>query len=78
MASASLQYLVFWLITIGLDRTAQGKASCPSGWIESTQSGTCIKVYEDKKSWEDARAVCQAAGGDLVKIIDDSMNQFIW
>ena len=53
-------------------------ATCPSGWIESTHSGKCIKLYEDKKSWTDARAVCQAAGGDLVKIVDDSMNQFIW
>ena len=53
-------------------------ASCPSGWIKSTQSGTCIKLYQDKKSWTDARAACQAAGGDLVKILDDSMNQFIW
>ena len=53
-------------------------ATCPSGWIESTRSGTCIKLYVDKKSWTDARAVCQASGGDLVKIVDDSMNQFIW
>ena len=54
------------------------EATCPTGWIESTQSGTCIKLYEDKKSWTDARAACQAAGGDLVKILDDSMNDFIW
>ena len=54
------------------------EATCPTGWIESTQSGTCIKLYEDKKSWTNARAACQAAGGDLVKILDDSMNDFIW
>ena len=52
--------------------------TCPSGWTENPHSGTCIKLYKDKKSWTDARAICQAAGGDLVKIADDSMNQFIW
>ena len=52
--------------------------SCPSGWTESTRSGTCIKLYEEDKSWEEARAACKADGADLVKIIDEGMNQFIW
>ncbi|RUS78707.1 hypothetical protein EGW08_013528 [Elysia chlorotica] len=51
---------------------------CPSGWTISPSSGTCIKVYLQKKSWEDARAACKADGADLVKIVDDNMNNFIW
>ncbi|RUS91679.1 hypothetical protein EGW08_000505, partial [Elysia chlorotica] len=57
---------------------SSAQATCPNGWIESPGSGTCIKLSDDKKSWADARAACQADGGDLVKILDDSMNQFIW
>ncbi|KAK3792546.1 hypothetical protein RRG08_011997 [Elysia crispata] len=51
--------------------------SCDSGYIKSDYSGTCIKLYNDKLSWKDARSVCKTAGGDLVKIMDKTMNQFI-
>ena len=53
-------------------------ASCPTGWIESPQSGTCVKLYDVKKSWEEARAVCREDEADLVKIVDHSMNELIW
>ena len=52
--------------------------STADGWIESPHSGTWVKIYRDMKPWADARAVCQAEGADLVKILDDSMNEFIW
>ena len=52
-------------------------APCPSAWIESS-SGTCVRRYNVKKSWEDARAICKEDGADLVKILDESMNVFIW
>ena len=41
-------------------------------------SGTCVKLYDDNKSWEDARATCKEDGADLVTILDESMNNFIW
>ena len=53
-------------------------ASCPTGWTENPHSGTCIKLYDEKKSWKEARGKCKEDGADLVKIVDDSMNQFIW
>ena len=52
-------------------------AVCPTGWIESSHSRTCIKVYEDRKFWQDARDKCKADHGELVKILDFSMNQLI-
>ena len=54
------------------------EVSCPDGWTESTQSGTCIKLYEEKMSWDKARGECQANDADLVKIGDKTMNEFIW
>ena len=51
---------------------------CPAGWIPSDASGTCIKLYQTKLSWQDARQHCKAEGGeDLVTILDPAMNQFI-
>ena len=51
---------------------------CPAGWIPSDASGTCIKLYHTKLSWQDARQHCKAEGGeDLVTILDPAMNQFI-
>ena len=52
-------------------------ADCLSGWIKSPSSGTCIKLYEKMKNWKNARKVCKENGGDLVKIIDTRMNEFI-
>ena len=37
-----------------------------------------MKIYTDKKTWEDARAACKVDGADLVKIVDGGMNEFIW
>ncbi|GFO37605.1 C-type mannose receptor 2 [Plakobranchus ocellatus] len=52
-------------------------STCPSGWTKSPSSGTCIKFYDDYKTWADARTVCQQDGGDLVTIRDANMNQFV-
>ena len=52
--------------------------SCPIGWTENPHSGTCVKLYDVLKTWEEARGICNEDEADLVKIVDDSMNQFIW
>ncbi|GFO41917.1 C-type mannose receptor 2, partial [Plakobranchus ocellatus] len=52
-------------------------STCPSGWTKSPSSGTCIKFYDDFKTWADARTVCQQDGGDLVTIRDENMSQFV-
>ena len=54
------------------------QASCPTGWTESPHTGTCIKLYDEEKSWHGARVACKEEAADLVKIKDDGMNQFIW
>ncbi|GFO41918.1 macrophage mannose receptor 1 [Plakobranchus ocellatus] len=62
------------------EKPAMGSATastCPSGWTKSPSSGTCIKFYDDSKTWADARTVCQQDGGDLVTIRDANMNQFV-
>ena len=51
---------------------------CPTGWTENPHSGTCIKLYDEEKTWEEARDVCKADKADLVKIVDKGMNEFIW
>ena len=50
---------------------------CPSDWVPSQASGTCIKAYDDKKTWSDARDACQQDGGDLIKIINAEMDSFV-
>ena len=35
-------------------------------------------MYNEDKTWSDARAACQADGGDLVKISNEDMNSFVW
>ncbi|GFS05941.1 C-type lectin [Elysia marginata] len=51
--------------------------SCDPGYIKSDISRTCVKLFDEKKNWTDARTVCQMEQGDLVKIVDSNMNRFI-
>ncbi|KAK3802824.1 hypothetical protein RRG08_062097 [Elysia crispata] len=51
---------------------------CSDGWIESRESVTCIKVMENDKTWQEARTVCKSLGGDLVKIVNKKMNDFVY
>ena len=50
---------------------------CPSGWIPSQQSGTCIKLSREKDSWHGARNICKSDGGDLMEIADDATKLFV-
>ncbi|GFR59468.1 hypothetical protein ElyMa_005386300 [Elysia marginata] len=47
---------------------------CPSGWIRSLSTRTCIKLFHNKVTWKKAREHCQLNGGDLVKIKDHETN----
>ena len=46
-------------------------------WIQSTQSGKCLKYYNEERTWDFARKNCSDAGGDLVKVLDSAMNEFL-
>ncbi|GFR66989.1 C-type mannose receptor 2-like [Elysia marginata] len=50
---------------------------CPDGWIPSTYSETCIKVYINQVQWDVARDICGSEGGDLVSILNERMNHFL-
>ncbi|GFN98048.1 reverse transcriptase [Plakobranchus ocellatus] len=48
---------------------------CPSGWIKSPDS--CIKFYDQERTWTDAREVCKKDDADLVTILDECMSKMI-
>ena len=50
---------------------------CPSAWIPSASSGTCIKPHDTMASWGDARKRCKENDGDLVIVVDKKMNEFL-
>ncbi|GFR74403.1 protein kinase C-binding protein NELL1, partial [Elysia marginata] len=56
---------------------AKDRATCPSGWIPSVPSLTCIKPFDEGLSWRKARAQCQKQDADLVKIINYEMDWFL-
>ena len=49
----------------------------PGDGLEVHASGTCVKLFHDRKSWDDARDSCKAREGDLVKVVDFGMNKLI-
>ncbi|GFO11471.1 secretory phospholipase a2 receptor [Plakobranchus ocellatus] len=52
--------------------------SCEPGWTKTPSGETCVKAFvETRRPWNDARLVCQSAGGDLVTIRDDTKSNFI-
>ncbi|GFR81976.1 C-type lectin domain family 4 member C [Elysia marginata] len=50
---------------------------CPVGWLPSEASGTCLKVFNVRETWTDARRQCLKHGADLVVIVNAEMNDFI-
>ncbi|GFS00300.1 versican core protein, partial [Elysia marginata] len=50
---------------------------CDAGWSQSNQSGSCLKVSNDKKTWQGAREACKREGADLVKILSEKMHRVI-
>ena len=50
---------------------------CPPGWHEVADLVTCIKLVQQPMTWYDARDVCQGDGGDLVKVENSVMGDFI-
>ena len=64
--------------------TGRKALGCPADWTEVigavpghlTQL-SCLKLYHDKKSWRDARRICQTAGGDLVSLQTDFMQKAV-
>ncbi|KAK3769362.1 hypothetical protein RRG08_062110 [Elysia crispata] len=51
---------------------------CSDGWIESIEPVTCIKMMGTDKTWQEARTACKSLGGDLVKIVNKRMNDFVY
>ncbi|GFS19349.1 perlucin-like protein-1 [Elysia marginata] len=58
--------------------SATSNFTCRRGWVKSTESTSCLMFVYDEKSWHQARTKCQLLGGDLVKIVNDKMNKFVY
>ncbi|GFN98051.1 mannose receptor c type 1 [Plakobranchus ocellatus] len=48
---------------------------CSPGWVKSPDS--CIKFYDQDRTWEDAREVCIKDSADLVTVLDSCMSKTI-
>ena len=51
---------------------------CPSGWLISPTSRSCIKVHHTTKRWNDARSQCKADGGDMLTYYDKEKEKLIF
>ncbi|KAK3765306.1 hypothetical protein RRG08_027312 [Elysia crispata] len=55
--------------------TCTDLALCPSGWLTSLTSRSCILPYKKFKSWDEARVWCKADAGDLlIKVDKEKLN----
>lgn len=52
-----------------------GKPTCPDGWFLNGFS--CYKASEHAKPWSNAKQDCHASGGYLMKIDDESEQDFL-
>merc|ERR1712142_1261842 len=48
---------------------------CPEGWADFDSE--CYKVFQSKKSWQDAENYCQGEGGHLASIHSEEENNFV-
>lgn len=66
---------VLYLYT--LKTSSSEDAKCQNTWTYSTTSSTCIKLFQDKLTWQAARDFCKSNDGDLIIILDEEMNKFL-
>ena len=52
------------------------RLALPNGWFQF--GSKLYKFFAEKKTWEQARQVCQADGGELVTIQSEQENQFVF
>ncbi|KAK3759104.1 hypothetical protein RRG08_040658 [Elysia crispata] len=69
--------LLFCSVTVIIAGVCGETFKCPDGWLASPVPRSCVKVFQQKRSWVDARKMCQAVNADLVRIPNDKMNSFV-
>ncbi|GFS26328.1 macrophage mannose receptor 1-like [Elysia marginata] len=72
----ALSIVINLLSLISGDSTAD-YSECPDAWVVCPASQTCVKAFDEKKSWMKARSSCLDQDADLVRILDGDMNTFI-
>ncbi|KAK3793836.1 hypothetical protein RRG08_017286 [Elysia crispata] len=53
------------------------RATCPDTWTKSKISRTCVKSFEYRYTWREARKICQRLGGDLVVVLSSQKYKFL-
>ncbi|KAK3801087.1 hypothetical protein RRG08_030516 [Elysia crispata] len=53
------------------------RATCPDTWTKSKISRTCVKAFEYRYTWREARKICQRLGGDLVVVLNSQKYKFL-
>ena len=51
--------------------------NCPSGWKKFQDDNSCLKAFNEKKTFKEARKTCQDAGGDVVIVNSLAKNDFV-
>ncbi|KAK3759257.1 hypothetical protein RRG08_010109 [Elysia crispata] len=51
---------------------------CPSGWIRSLSSRSCLKIDWRYKTWFSSRDACKVFGGDLLNRFDNKIKTTIY
>ncbi|XP_022801547.1 alpha-N-acetylgalactosamine-specific lectin-like isoform X1 [Stylophora pistillata] len=63
------------IITAMLVTLGSCSAECDQGW--KSFNSNCFKMFEEKKSWDDAKSHCEETGAHLVKIESADENIFL-
>lgn len=50
--------------------------TCWHGW--DAKEGSCFKLYDEKKTWDDSQASCEAQRGALAKLNTEDKNYFVF
>lgn len=50
-------------------------SECPTGWSEFQSK--CYKIFEEKKSWDEAQDICRTEGSNLATIDSSNTNEFV-
>merc|ERR1719317_929594 len=63
------------VVQIGTTSGTACRTECLPGWSQFELK--CYKIFEEKKPWKEAQAICQEEGSNLASVISNSNNNFI-
>ena len=61
----------------GRCRSCAAQPHCPNGWERLSEGKHCYRLFQEKKTWEDAESFCNGQGGHLAAVTNQEIHNYV-